>query len=116
MVKLIIAGSRDISLTPEELDVIIGEHFDVSTIDEIVCGGARGMDTSGENWAKSKNLRIKYFIPDWSKGKAAGHIRNRQMGDYTDQALVIHNNSAGSLGMVSYMSTIKKPCIEIVKS
>lgn len=124
--KLIIAGSRNISLSVEELDVVITDNFYNSgnsdnisndqTIDEIVCGGATGMDTSGEQWGKSKNIKITYFIPDWSVGKAAGHIRNRKMGDYADQALVIHNNSPGSVGMVSYMKSLKKPCVEIIKT
>lgn len=111
--KLIIAGSRDVSLTVEELDSLIQKHFDVSIIKEIVTGCAKGVDTTGIWWADKHDIPIKKFIPDWSVGKAAGHIRNREMGDYADQAIVVYNGSNGSQGMIDYMKKLKKPCIVI---
>ena len=113
--KLIIAGSRDICLSIEELDTLIRKHFDVSQIEEIVSGCAKGIDTSGILWANERGITIKKFIPDWSVGKAAGHIRNRKMGDYADQAIVIYNGSNGSQGMIDYMTKLKKPCVVILK-
>ena len=107
--KLIIAGSRTISMSVEELDSVISS-FDIKDITEVVSGNANGMDKSGEQWAKSKNIPIKIFKPDWSIGKAAGHIRNRDMGDYADCALVVYNGSSGSQGMIDYMNKLKKPC------
>jgi hypothetical protein len=114
--KLIIAGSRDILMTVNELNNIIGEHFDITQITEIVSGCAQGIDLLGIKWATKNEIPVKKFIPDWSlNGKAAGHIRNREMGNYTDQAIVIYNGSKGSQGMIDYMKKINKPCVVVVK-
>lgn len=111
--KLIIAGSRDISLSVEELNELIEKNFEVSEITEIVSGCAKGVDTSGIQWAEKYKVKVSRFIPDWSIGKSAGHVRNRKMGDYTDQAIVIYNGSNGSQGMIDYMKLLKKPCVVI---
>lgn len=107
--KLIIAGSRTICMSIEELDSLMSS-FNIKDITEVVSGNANGMDKSGEQWAVKNNIPIKLFLPDWSLGKAAGHIRNRQMGDYADIALVVYNGSSGSQGMIDYMNKLKKPC------
>ncbi len=62
-------------------------------------------------WAIENNIPVKKFIPDWSKGKSAGFITNKEMGIYADKAIVIHNGSSGSKDMISYMNKLKKPCI-----
>jgi hypothetical protein len=111
--KLIIAGSRDIFLNVDELDELIQKNFDVTQIKEVVSGCAKGIDSVGINWAIKNDIPIKKFIPDWSIGRAAGIIRNREMGDYADQAIVIYNGSNGSQGMIDYMKKIKKLCIVI---
>jgi hypothetical protein len=111
--KLIIAGSRKINLTITELNTLIQKHFKLEDINEVVSGMAKGMDTSGYLWAKSHNIPIKAFHPDWSIGIYAGHIRNREMGDYADAAIVVYNGSNGSQGMIDYMNKLNKPCIVI---
>ncbi len=111
--KLIIAGSREIQLSVDELDTLIKKHFNMLQIEEVVSGCAKGVDTTGIHWAIKHNIKIKKFTPNWSFGKAAGHIRNRQMGDYADQSIVVYNGSKGSQGMIDYMEKIKKPCVVI---
>jgi len=111
--KLIIAGSRTITLTVEELDILINDNFDKNLITEIVSGCAKGVDTVGIQWANLHGILIKKFIPDWSIGKAAGHIRNREMGNYADAAIVIHNGSPGSLGMINCMNKLNKKCVSV---
>ena len=51
---------------------------------------------------------IKYFIPDWEgQGKAAGHIRNRAMGDYaTHLVAYFDGKSRGTKGMIEYANKI----------
>ena len=61
-------------------------------MEELVCGMATGPDLIAKNWAekvwqqgKNKEFKIliKEFPADWEKyGKAAGAIRNKEMGDY----------------------------------
>lgn len=99
--KVIVAGSRDI-VDYKWVELAIEESgFEIT---EVVSGGARGVDRLGERWAKGNNVPIKQFIPDWDGlGKKAGHVRNREMGDYADALIVlILNDSKGSVGMLEY--------------
>ena len=83
--KVIVAGSRDFkdyALLKEFLDKLVIFR---SGFTEIVSGTASGADKLGERYAQEHNLAIKRFPADWEKyGKAAGHIRNRQMAEYAD--------------------------------
>lgn len=107
--KLIIAGSRDIVISQEQLHEQITKRF--PNINEIVSGLANGPDTIGLEYAKLNNIQYKEFPADWKTyGKAAGMIRNRQMGDYADALLAFWNEkSRGTKGMINYMKTLKKP-------
>jgi len=111
--KLIIAGSRDIQFTIQNLEETIKKNYDITKITEIVSGDAIGIDKLGIIFAEKYNIPVKKFIPDWSIGISAGHVRNRKMGDYADEAIVIYNGSSGSQGMIDYMNKLKKPCVII---
>ena len=81
--KLIIAGSRTIT-NPELLEkAMIASKFAQEELEEIISGGAKGVDTLGELWATKHNVPIKRFPADWDKhGKGAGPIRNKKMAEY----------------------------------
>lgn len=86
-------------------------------ITEVVSGKAIGFDTIGEDWAKSNDVPVKEFRADWDKyGKKAGPIRNEEMGDYADAAIVFWNGkSKGSKHMIHYMThVVKKPCLVVI--
>lgn len=112
--RVIIAGSRDIT------EVSIQEIVDMSgfEITEVVCGKARGVDTIGDEWAVENGIPVTPFPADWdkyrkSKGKnPAGAIRNKQMAEYADAAIVIHNGSPGSMNMIQEMKKRNKPVFE----
>lgn len=82
------------------------------TITEEVCGTARGADTLGKQWAEAHQIPVKEFPADWNQyGKAAGPIRNKQMMEYADAAIVfIWDNSRGSANMIKQMKQANKPC------
>lgn len=108
--KVIIAGSRE-GFSQRLLDEAMENCGFVVT--EVVSGGARGVDRLGEAWAGERGIDVTQFIPDWNgpTGKAAGHVRNRQMGDYADAAVVLWDGqSKGSKGMIDYMKKLGKPC------
>ena len=85
MRRIIIAGSRNYS----NYDVI---RSAMSTFDllekykpeniEIVSGGCRGVDTLAEKFAKEFGYKFTEFPADWSLGKRAGYLRNKQMAEY----------------------------------
>lgn len=99
--KTIIAGGRDFNDYNYLEDVMNMCPFEIT---EIVCGKARGADTLGEKWGKSKGISVKYFIPDWNGlGKKAGHVRNRDMGDYADALVAFWDKkSKGTESMIAY--------------
>jgi len=110
--KLVIAGSRSLKIPPKTITRICEKsQINTELLTEVVSGKARGVDTSGENFAKSINVTVKDFPADWNKyGKAAGAIRNRQMAEYCDVAIIIWDGySSGSLNMMNEMDRLRKP-------
>lgn len=81
--KVIVAGSRGFNnykLLKETLDSLINQYADIS----IVSGTARGADMMGERYANENGLQIHRFKPDWSIGKKAGYLRNKDMAEFAD--------------------------------
>lgn len=71
-------------------------------ITEVVCGGARGADSLGFDWAMVKELPATMFHPDWDKfGKRAGFIRNREMAEYAEALVAFWDGwSPGTRNMI----------------
>lgn len=125
--KVIIAGSRHLnpfkffsSSRRDEaafkLFQIISKHLAHleselgAPVTEIVSGRAPGIDTVGEAWAISNRVPVAEFPAEWDLGKHAGLLRNTQMADYADTALVIWDGkSKGSADMLSQMHKRNKP-------
>jgi len=99
--KVIIAGSRCIGNYETVKQAILDSGYEIT---EVVSGGARGVDRLGEQYAKEFGITIKQFIPDWDGlGKKAGHVRNREMGDYSDALIALWDGeSKGTSGMIDY--------------
>ena len=86
--------------------------FDVT---EVVCGMAKGADRLGKMWAEWYGKATSDWFPNWAKyGKAAGPIRNKQMAEYADAAIVfIWDGSRGSADMIKQMADLNKPCFVV---
>lgn len=115
--KLIIAGSRDmyfdIGTIQDLIDSLVPMDIEIS---EIVSGTCRGIDISGENYAKFQEYPLMRFKPDWKKYKAAaGPKRNKEMAEYADALLLIWNGeSSGSKSMKREMLKLNKPIYEVI--
>ncbi|MFA5396276.1 MAG: SLOG family protein [Methanogenium sp.] len=98
--RVIIAGSRHITDAMTISNAIISSGFDIT---EVVSGGACGVDSLGELWAKSRKIPIKQFIPRWDLyGLAAGPRRNAQMARYADALIAIYDGkSKGTSNMIA---------------
>lgn len=72
---------------------------------EIVSGGAQGIDFLAELYAKKKTIPFKEFPADWKNlGKKAGFIRNSEMAEYADGLIAIWDGkSKGTFHMISEM-------------
>jgi len=100
--KLIIAGGRDfynISLLDEKISKITAKKKNVL----IVCGGAKGADSLGANYALKNDLPIAFFIPDWElHGKKAGYLRNMEMANNADACIAFWDGkSKGTSHMIN---------------
>ncbi len=79
--KVAVIGSRGLIVDD------LGKYLPENTT-EIVSGGARGVDTSARNYARSHNIKLTEFLPDYdSYGKRAPLLRNLQIIDYADVVL-----------------------------
>ena len=80
--KLAIIGSR--SLKIENLEQYIPKETE-----EIVSGGAKGVDSDAARIAKEMGLQLTEFLPQYERyGRAAPLKRNEQIASYADEALV----------------------------
>ena len=121
--KMIVAGSRTIGYhivnnnTKDHVEEIskvfalLNGSYNKCIINEVVSGTALGADELGEMWAIDHDIPIKRFKPDWKQhGKAAGPIRNKQMAEYADAAIVFWDGSSkGSKNMIDTMKKLNKP-------
>lgn len=107
--KVVIAGSRTIKDYALILRAILQSRFEIT---EVVCGCAVGVDRLGHQWAILNEIPIKEMPAQWQKhGKAAGPIRNREMAEYADAAIVVWDGkSRGALNMIEQMNKLQKPC------
>ena len=96
--KVIIAGPRYVTDFGIVKQAIEASGFNIT---QVVSGGARGVDTLGEIWARANGIKFVRFPADWNKhGKSAGPIRNQEMAKYADALVVIiFPNSKGSTNM-----------------
>lgn len=121
IVKLIIAGSRDIILKPEEIHYLLSKvGIDTSSISQVVSGRCKGMDVSGENFGSvyisDKPNWLKTIPADWTAhGRSAGPKRNREMALYADALFLVWNGeSSGSGSMKREMLNASKPIFEVI--
>lgn len=107
--KVIVAGSRSIESLGVVTKAIEDSGFNIT---EIVSGRAKGVDKLGEHYALVRSIPTKLFPADWDKhGKAAGPMRNREMADYADAAVIVWDGvSKGTKHMIYEMNKRGKKC------
>ena len=112
--RMVIAGSRyleNYEVLAERMNRIHAKN----PITEVVSGCARGADSLGEMWAEDNHIPIARFPADWEGlGKRAGHVRNAQMADHADAAVIFaYKGSRGSENMRYQMQARGKPFLFI---
>jgi hypothetical protein len=97
-----------------ELESLV-ERFenDYGKITLVVSGLARGPDKLGEMWARENGIGIAKFPAKWDlHGKAAGPIRNQEMGDFAEGGIIMWDgSSSGAKHMSEILRKQNKPFI-----
>jgi hypothetical protein len=110
--KVIIAGSRQLDcpqLVAHYLENVMKMQEQISTV---ISGHAVGIDRCGETWAAKHSIPFEIFLPNWTVGKQAGLLRNRQMAEVADAAIIFWDGkSTGAQHMYSTMLKLTKPAI-----
>lgn len=85
--RTIIAGSRTIEDYGRVADAVAESGF---VIDQVVSGGARGVDELGERWAEEHGVAVVRYEPQWDEhGRAAGPKRNARMTRNADALVAV---------------------------
>ena len=102
--KLIVAGSRSIVRYAVVSTAIHAacKKWEDPTVDEIVSGMARGVDTLAVRYANINGIPVKAMPADWKgDGRSAGYKRNVRMAEYADALVAIWDGvSVGTKHMV----------------
>lgn len=110
--RLAIVGSRKIKdIDLREFLRDMNEQPDV-----IISGGANGIDTLAAEYAVKNGIELIVIRPDYDKyGRAATHIRNRQIVEQSDAVLAIWDGeSRGTLSTINSAKRLRKE-IKVVK-
>ena len=79
--KVAVIGSR--GLLVNDLEKYLPENTN-----EIISGGARGIDACAKEYAVANNITLTEFLPDYKKhGRCAPLKRNLQIIDYADEII-----------------------------
>ena len=106
--KIAIIGSRNVTVS--DIDKYIEDA------EEIVSGGAVGVDSCAAEYAKKNGIRLTEFLPQYERyGRAAPIVRNKEIVDYSDKIIAFWNGSSkGTLSVIKYAQKTGKPCEVII--
>ena len=108
--KIAVIGSRGLEI--EDM-----EEYLPAECDEIVSGGAAGVDSCAARYALSRGLRLTELLPEYKKyGRAAPIVRNRQIVECVDEVIAFWDGkSKGTKWVIDHCRRCDKPCRVIMR-
>ncbi len=102
--KTAVIGSRGICR------VDLSKYLPAGT-DEIVSGGAKGVDTCAREYARAQGIKLTEFLPAYEKyGRNAPLMRNREIIAYADTVLAFWDGeSKGTAHVIRLCRELLKP-------
>lgn len=102
--KVAVIGSR--GLVVDDLSKYLPEG-----VDEIVSGGARGIDSCAREYAERMGIKLTEFLPEYDKyGRRAPLVRNELIVDYADVVYAFWDGvSRGTKYVIDYAEKVGKP-------
>lgn len=107
MISLAIVGGRDYK-DYINFEQLVDEYIkEIGIPQQIVSGGASGVDSMAEIYAKKHNIPTLIFKPDWKQhGKKAGILRNIDIIDASTHVLALPTSK--SIGTYDSINRAKK--------
>ena len=102
---LLICGSRSIK------SLNLDWYLNADDYSEVISGGATGIDTLAEQWAKRNNLEFCAYLPNYKAfgGKYAPIVRNREMVEFSDECVAFWDGkSKGTLMTIKYALSLDR--------
>lgn len=111
--KVGIVGSRSIT-DFEKIKEILDKTLEKNDI--IVSGGAQGVDSLAEMYARLNNMQCEVYKPEWDKyGNAAGFIRNSKIVEESDYIIAFWDGlSKGTMDTMMKAENNNKQIIKIL--
>lgn len=110
--KLAVIGSR-------VLTKIVVDEYVSDDVDEIVSGGAKGVDSLAKDFALRKGIKFTEFLPNYNLyGRAAPIKRNQEMAEYADEVLAFWDGSSkGTAHTVRFFERLgKRARVVVIKA
>ncbi len=83
---------------------------------EIVSGGAAGVDRSVAEYAKANGIKITEIFPEYARyGRGAPIVRNKKIVDMAERVVVFWDGySKGAYSVIHYAEKAGKPCEVVI--
>ncbi len=96
--KIAVVGSRGLFIGNDELNDYLCEA------DEIISGGASGVDSCAADYADDHKIKLTVFLPEYNiYGRAAPIVRNKKIVDQADLVIAFWDGiSKGTLSVIEY--------------
>ena len=107
--KIAVVGSRGV------VDPPIGDYIS-DDVEEIISGGAVGVDFSVAQFAKSRGLKLTEILPDYKRYRRVAPIkRNYTIVDMADEVIAFWDGkSRGTLSVIKYAEKVGKRCVVVL--
>lgn len=96
-IRIIVAGSRSFDnysfLNQKILEILKAKNLTIEQI-IIVSGTASGADKLGERFAMENGADLEQHPANWSIGKSAGYLRNKEMADVSQVCIIFWDGSS----------------------
>ena len=86
------------------------------TVHMLLSGHAQGVDRLAEDWATSRNISIRHFLPDWKQyGRGAGLMRNKNMIDEATGVVAFWNGTSKGTKRAIELASQQNKLINVVR-
>lgn len=115
--RIIVCGSRtfmDYTLLQETLDRLTRKLDKAKLV--ILSGHTRGADTLAEHWCFVRHVSLEVYHPDHNThGKAAPHVRNREMVEAADALVAFWDGESPGTASIVALARKKKLKVRVVR-